>query len=183
MPAAKNPSSTPFPFSLSADGTMWCCGMAGCTKQIEVSKKSGIAYHKNTHDPKYKCEDCGKLFAQKFQLDVHVRAAHTGEKPYQCSCCERAFPQLANLQDHVKKNHAGAAIPMTADSFVSPLKPVTRKEAATSTSDLRPSDELEAEDPQPTISTTEDKAWDELMQEIDGILKTEPSKAKVVHAH
>lgn len=79
--------------------------MPGCTKRIETTKKSLIVYHRNTHFPKYKCEDCGELFPQKSRLDTHVRIAHTGEKPYACTHCDRCFPQMSNLQDHVRKHH------------------------------------------------------------------------------
>ena len=94
-------TTTPFPFTV-ADG-VWCCGM--CPKQIVTGKKSLISYHKNTHFPKYACETCGSVFAQKCQMDVHIRIAHTGEKPYACSSCDCAFPQLSNLNDHVQKTH------------------------------------------------------------------------------
>jgi uncharacterized Zn-finger protein len=80
--------------------------MPGCNKEIPVAKKSGIAYHKNTHFPKYACDCCDEVFAQKCQLVVHTRIAHTGEKPYCCEHCDRVFPQQSNLLDHVRKNHA-----------------------------------------------------------------------------
>jgi hypothetical protein len=98
-------SSPAYPFTLAENGTVWCCGMPGCTKRIEITKKSLIVYHRNTHFPKYECSECGDLFPQKNRLDVHMRTAHTGEKPYPCEQCERAFPQLSNLQDHVRKHH------------------------------------------------------------------------------
>ena len=84
--------------------------MPGCTKQIDVSKKSLIVYHKNTHNPKYKCEHCAECFPQKSRLEVHIRTTHTGEKPYKCDHCEKAFPQMSNLNDHVKKNHTDVEI-------------------------------------------------------------------------
>lgn len=95
-----------YPFTIEDSGATWCCGFAGCSKRIPVGKKSGIAYHKNTHFPKYACEECSEVFAQKCQLDVHMRIAHTGERPYCCSHCQKSFPQMSNLQDHVRKNHA-----------------------------------------------------------------------------
>jgi uncharacterized Zn-finger protein len=97
------PSREKFPCSIV--GEMWCCGMPGCDKEILVSKKSGIAYHKNTHFPKYSCDCCNEVFAQKCQLVVHTRIAHTGEKPYCCEHCDRVFPQQSNLLDHMRKNH------------------------------------------------------------------------------
>ena len=101
-------STSIFPYTIIEN--QWCCGMAGCTKQIDVSKKSLIVYHKNTHNPKYKCEHCSEVFPQKSRLEVHVRTTHTGEKPYKCGHCEKAFPQMSNLNDHVKKNHVNVEI-------------------------------------------------------------------------
>ena len=92
-----------FPYTIIEN--QWCCGMTGCKKQIDVSKKSLIVYHKNTHNPKYTCNECGDAFPQKSRLEVHCRTTHTGEKPYKCDHCDRGFPQLSNLNDHVKKNH------------------------------------------------------------------------------
>ena len=97
-----------FPFTIIEN--QWCCGVAGCTKQIDVSKKSLIVYHKNTHNPKYKCEHCSECFPQKSRLEVHIRISHTGEKPYKCDHCDKAFPQMSNLNDHVKKHHVGVEI-------------------------------------------------------------------------
>ncbi len=98
-----------FPCTVSSDGETWHCGMPGCCYSKPKAKKSLIVYHKQTHFPKYKCEECGELFPQKSRLDTHVRTAHTGEKPYACPHCERAFPQQSNLNDHVKKHHPTAA--------------------------------------------------------------------------
>lgn len=83
----------------------WCCGVPNCTKQIDAVKKSLIAYHKNTHSPKYICEHCNEAFPQKCSLQVHVRTNHTHEKPYTCGGCEKAFTQKYSLDAHVKKFH------------------------------------------------------------------------------
>lgn len=104
------PNMLPTVFPHKIIENQWCCGMPGCTKQIDVSKKSLIVYHKNTHNPKYKCEHCAECFPQKSRLEVHVRTTHTGEKPYKCDHCEKAFPQMSNLNDHVKKNHMDVEI-------------------------------------------------------------------------
>ncbi|NBV77686.1 hypothetical protein EBR66_06000 [bacterium] len=95
--------STPIPYTIV--GELWCCGVNGCKKQIDVRKKSLIVYHKNTHSPKYICAYCDVAFPQKSRLEVHIRTNHTGEKPYTCEDCGKSFPQLSNLNDHVKKSH------------------------------------------------------------------------------
>jgi ankyrin repeat protein len=95
--------SRPYPFTTVGD--KWCCGMPKCTKQIDATKKSLIAYHKNTHSPKYICEHCNEAFPQKCSLQVHIRTNHTHEKPYKCSSCEKAFTQKACLDIHVKRYH------------------------------------------------------------------------------
>ena len=106
---ATQPPTAKYPFTLTDNGQTWCCGMPNCSKRIEVTKKSLIVYHRNTHCPKYECEHCGELFPQKSRMETHVRTIHTGEKPYGCQQCERAFPQLSNLQDHVRKAHPSHA--------------------------------------------------------------------------
>ncbi|XP_042316710.1 zinc finger protein 621-like [Sceloporus undulatus] len=40
----------------------------------------------------YRCQECGKGFAQKSVLVVHQRG-HTGEKPYKCQQCGKGFAQ------------------------------------------------------------------------------------------
>ncbi len=91
--------------SLTTVGDKWCCEMPNCTKQIDATKKSLIAYHKNTHSPKYTCGHCNEAFPQKCALEVHIRTNHTHEKPYTCRGCEKAFTQKACLDAHVKRYH------------------------------------------------------------------------------
>lgn len=95
--------SRSYPFTTVGD--KWCCGMPNCTKQIDATKKSLIAYHKNTHSPKYICEHCNQAFPQKCALEVHIRTNHTHEKPYKCRGCEKAFTQKVCLDAHVKRYH------------------------------------------------------------------------------
>ena len=187
MPA----STTSFPFKLhkvSPTETLWCCGMEGCGKVIDASKKSGISYHKNTHNPKYKCADCDAVFAQKAQLTQHTRAAHTGEKPYQCACCERAFPQLANLQDHVRKNHAGMPIPKTAVATAATAYSATallpgKEVNGAPSSGLRehPGTQGSGVSPSKLGYVSTDKAWVDLMEEMDVLLGGNVGRCQLDH--
>ncbi|CAG2103846.1 unnamed protein product, partial [Medioppia subpectinata] len=56
---------------------------------------------------------CGKLFASKQYLNVHIGTAHTGltvalSKPYSCpvrECRSRGYSSLTSLKQHIKKCH------------------------------------------------------------------------------
>ncbi|XP_069701438.1 zinc finger protein 586-like isoform X1 [Periplaneta americana] len=48
----------------------------------------------------FHCHDCGKDFAKKTQLVLHM-SAHTGAKPFICSQCGRTFASRINLKKHL----------------------------------------------------------------------------------
>lgn len=48
----------------------------------------------------FHCHDCGKNFAKKTQLVLHM-SGHTGAKPYICSQCGRTFASRINLKKHL----------------------------------------------------------------------------------
>jgi uncharacterized Zn-finger protein len=54
---------------------------------------------------KFFCGHCGKGFARKYVLKVHV-LTHTEEKPYQCKTCGQRFTQRSHLTPH-ERTHAG----------------------------------------------------------------------------
>ena len=49
---------------------------------------------------RYKCQICGKIFAQKKYAEMHFRT-HNGEKPFKCSVCNVGFLTNGNLKRHM----------------------------------------------------------------------------------
>lgn len=59
------------------------------------------AHHGGSHG----CDICGKTFASKRYLSVHILSRHTQLKTYLCDTCGEGFPVPFSLQDHVKRKH------------------------------------------------------------------------------
>ena len=70
------------------------------------SRKDNLERHKAAHleRPMHFCEICEKSFTRKSYLKVHKRS-HTGEKPYACTICGCAFARDDHLIRHRRKQH------------------------------------------------------------------------------
>ena len=62
--------------------------------------------NENRHK-KYGCDDCGKEFNRKFNLERHIETVHLNmfKKEHKCDICEKAFGRRDVLQRHVLLIH------------------------------------------------------------------------------
>merc|ERR1712129_575043 len=59
----------------------------------------------NSHTSKrHKCPYCEYATNITTNLKVHIRK-HTGEKPFVCTVCEKKFAQKSNLDTHMRSKH------------------------------------------------------------------------------
>ncbi|XP_050438561.1 zinc finger protein 300-like isoform X2 [Adelges cooleyi] len=80
----------------TAKKNVWCqlCDFSCYTKQQ-------LAVHQTKHDKRFVCDICNKRFAQKSQLDVHVKAVHYNERPYSCVLCKKSFKTKGSHDAHM----------------------------------------------------------------------------------
>lgn len=56
----------------------------------------------------HRCAMCSREFTRKYNLDSHMRSAHTGERPYKCSHCNLMFARDAARKRHEELHREAA---------------------------------------------------------------------------
>ena len=73
--------------------------------------KSGILHKSKNRDKIYCCENCGKQFAEKKNLQRHNKSMHEGVPKdvlrYTCEECNKEFSEKSNLNRHLRSKHQG----------------------------------------------------------------------------
>ena len=55
--------------------------------------------------PRVTCDDCGRDFARKYELQAHIRSIHLGIKDARCPHCDYVASEKGRVQKHVMTVH------------------------------------------------------------------------------
>ncbi|EPB69448.1 zinc finger, C2H2 type [Ancylostoma ceylanicum] len=80
----------------------YTCGTCGRS----FIQKSQLTAHEATHATMLsECQFCDKSFTNQGNMQVHQRV-HTGEKPYSCNACGKSYAQKVGLKIHLEQCEA-----------------------------------------------------------------------------
>ena len=76
-------------------------------KHLVLCNLSESERHERREKRKIKCNDCGKVLADKVKLRRHTRFIHNNEKLFKCNYCDHQDFRTDNLKVHIRNNHDG----------------------------------------------------------------------------
>ena len=62
-------------------------------------------YWQDLQKETFKCKSCGKEFARKTDLKVHIKVKHTTQELFPCDKCEKQYSYKTNLERHKLEKH------------------------------------------------------------------------------
>ncbi|KAJ8951669.1 hypothetical protein NQ318_012210 [Aromia moschata] len=68
-----------------------------------TSLRSHIYYTHSTR--KYSCKYCKKVFKKSYDLPLHIKKEHTGQRDHVCDICGKGFFTFHTLNTHTKMTH------------------------------------------------------------------------------
>ncbi|GFR17059.1 hypothetical protein TNCT_575431 [Trichonephila clavata] len=76
-----------------------------CGKAYAQKDKLTVHIRSHTGERPFVCKHCGKAFARNDKLTAHIRI-HTGERPYICSHCSKSFTTKGKLNIHLRTHES-----------------------------------------------------------------------------
>ena len=82
---------------------MWHC--PHCAKSFHYSYQ--VKRHAKTHEAeeRFPCQECDKVFSQKFTLNRHHQVVHEKRRPHKCEKCGKTFAERSKLKHHFLRLH------------------------------------------------------------------------------
>lgn len=102
-PSTPTPPRSPVMADVSDVSCMWKCGQCGKT----FAQRAMLQIHVCPRTPRkpYQCGHCPESFCSPNELRTHV-VNHMGEKPFKCGYCSRSFSGSTTLNNHIR-THTG----------------------------------------------------------------------------
>ncbi|OSX77849.1 hypothetical protein BU14_0130s0004 [Porphyra umbilicalis] len=56
-------------------------------------------------DERFRCQECGRCFSQRYNLNRHRRVVHLKQRPFSCPLCPTVWQQRDHLKKHLRVMH------------------------------------------------------------------------------
>ncbi|CAK8676218.1 unnamed protein product [Clavelina lepadiformis] len=98
-----NVTNTQFSLQLPDAGKQYACTDCDKVFKLPLYLKQHML---SSHDKPHKCEECGKGFGRRSDLNRHMRGVHMRERPHCCNKCGWTFAEAGNLKHHMLAVHS-----------------------------------------------------------------------------
>lgn len=74
------------------------------TSRKDALKSHILTMHQEKREKVFLCNECGKKFFKKSQLNIHDKAVHQKIKNHLCNLCGKSFFNVKDMEMHVKRH-------------------------------------------------------------------------------